>query len=115
MSNLDDISKSSTGQLELSDGSVAAGRKKRGTHVFPTCTEYIIEGSKCKRGHETIFCEWTCKSWLHHCCAGISLQAFAELREFLKCPHCQLKMYKMKLAAYNKLSTLKRFGSLFAE
>lgn len=91
---------SSTRHLKSTEGSTAAGRKKRGTCVCPICNESIVEGIKNKKGQDAIFCEGVCVTWLHHQCAGLSQLAFVELQnstESFHCPHCQLKMYKLEI------------------
>lgn len=87
-------------RLKSTEGSTAAGRKKRGTCVCPICNESIVDGTKNKKGQDAIFCEGVSDSFLHRRCAGLSQTAFAELQnstETFHCPHRQLKMCKLEI------------------
>ena len=78
-----------------------AGRRKRGTCVCPICNETIVDTTKNKKGHDAIFCEGICDSWLHRRCAGLSQPAFTELQnsaESFVCLHCQLKLCKSEIS-----------------
>lgn len=77
-----------------------AGRKKKGTCVCPICSESILDTIKTKKGHDGLFCEGVCDSWVDQCCAGRSRSTFAELQnstESFHCPHCQLKLCRSDL------------------
>ena len=68
--------------------------KKKGGCNCPICLEIIIESTKSKSGHDAIFCEGHCNSWLHRRSAGLSKPLFAGLEKSTDpfyCPHCQLQ------------------------
>ena len=47
--------------------------------ICPICEEAVVDSSSKSIGHDTIFCEGTCKAWLHGGCAGMSKAAFVEV------------------------------------
>ena len=68
--------------------------KKKGGCICPICMELIVESTKSKAGHDAIYCEGYCNSWLHRRCAGLSKPLFASMeksKDPFHCPHCQLK------------------------
>ena len=68
--------------------------KKKGGCICPICLEVIQDSSKSKKGHDSIFCEGQCNSWLHRGCAGLPKSVFTSLLDSsdpFYCPHCQLK------------------------
>ena len=68
--------------------------KKKGGCTCPICLETIIESTKSKSGHDAIYCEGHCNSWLHRRCAGLSKPLFVSLEKSTDpfyCPHCQLR------------------------
>ncbi|XP_065904034.1 uncharacterized protein [Dysidea avara] len=48
---------------------VTKKRKQGEEYICPICTDIIIENTKEVDGHDAIFCEGTCNSWLHRQCA----------------------------------------------
>ena len=63
--------------------------KKGEEYICPICTELIIEGTDKVEGHNAIYCEGTCDSWLHHQCTGLSKPAFQLfVNKPYRCPHC---------------------------
>ena len=72
-------------------------RKQGEEYICPICTDIIIENTKEVDGHDAIFCEGTCNSWLHRQCAGLSKSLFQSLAKSEKsyhCPHCRLASYE---------------------
>lgn len=70
--------------------------KKKGGCICPICMEIIVESTKSKAGHDAIYCEGLCNSWLHRRCAGLSKPLFTSMEKSsdpFYCPHCQLKNY----------------------
>ena len=68
--------------------------KKKGGCICPICLEVIQDSSKNKKGHDAIFCEGLCNSWLHRGCAGLPKSVFTSLVDSsdpFHCTHCQLK------------------------
>ena len=68
--------------------------KKKGGCICPICLEAIIEPTKTKLGHDAIFCDGFCDSWLHRKCAGLSKPLFTtwiKSSDSYFCPHCQLR------------------------
>ena len=61
--------------------------------ICPICEEAVIDPSSKSVRHDSIFCEGTCKAWLHHWCAGMSKATFVEVcdtDDLLFCPYCRL-------------------------
>jgi len=74
--------------------SQAKKTKKKGGCICPICLEVILEPSKSKKGHDAIYCEGLCSSWLHRHCAGLPKSVFISLEKSpdpFYCPHCLLK------------------------
>ena len=72
--------------------------KKKGGCAYncPICSEVIIEPTKSKKGHDAIYCEGLCSSWLHRHCAGLPKSVFVSLEKSpdpFYCPHCLLKKH----------------------
>ena len=76
---------------------VTKKRKQGEECICPICTEIIIENTNEVDGHDAIFCEGTCNSWLHRQCAGLSkslFQSLAKPEKSYHCPHCRLASYE---------------------
>ena len=61
--------------------------------ICPVCLDPILDATEDTEGHEAIFCESTCNSWIHRQCAGLSqtlYKIFEESDEPFYCPHCRL-------------------------
>ena len=70
--------------------------KKKGGCTCPICLEVIQDASKSKKGHDAIYCEGQCNSWLHRGCAGLPKSVFTSLQNSpdpFYCPHCQLSSH----------------------
>ena len=68
--------------------------KKKGGCICPISLETIIKSTKSKSGHDAIFCEGHCNSWLHRRFSWLSKPLFAGLEKSTNpfyCPHCQLQ------------------------
>ena len=94
---------SSARRSKSTDGAIqpVAGRRERGIYVCPICNETILNTTKTKKGHDAIFCEGVCDSWLHRRCAGLSQPSFVELQnstESFHCPHCQLRLCRSEIS-----------------
>ena len=75
--------------------------KKKGGCICPICMEIIVESTKSKAGHDAIYCEGYCNSWLHRRCEGLSKPLFTCMEKSTDpfyCPHCQLKNYSTEIA-----------------
>ena len=75
--------------------------KKKGGCICPICLETIIESTKSKPGHDAIFCEGYCSSWLHRKCAGLPKPLFTTLVKSSDpyiCPHCQLRIVTVEVS-----------------
>ena len=74
-------------------------KNEKGTFVCPVCTENIAEATKTKQGQDAIFCEGSCKTWLHRKYAGLSRMAFANLDKNVPyiCPHCRLQIQENEI------------------
>ena len=72
-------------------------KKKEGNPcICPICIEVIEEKSDKNEGHDAIFYEGKCESWLHRQCAGLSKPVFIYFRDSdisFHCPHCRLLYY----------------------
>ena len=42
----------------------------------PICDDQILDAKGRRKGHDAIFCDGTCQTWLHRGCAGLSRRAF---------------------------------------
>ena len=80
--------------------------KKKGGCICPICLETIIESTKTKSGHDAIFCEGYCSSWLHRKCAGLPKSLFTTLVKSSDpyfCPHCQLRNVTVEVSKLTKI------------
>ena len=72
-------------------------KKKEGNPcICPICIEVIKEKSDKNEGHDAIFCEGKCNSWLRRQCAGLSKPVFIYFHDLdisFHCPHRQLLYY----------------------
>ena len=63
------------------------------TFICPICEEAVVDPSSKNVGHDSIFCEGTCKAWLHRGCAGMSKTVFEKVCDTddpFFCPYCRL-------------------------
>ena len=79
--------------------------------ICPICEDQILEAKGRRKGHDAIFCDGTCQSWLHRGCAGLSRKAFeAQVNsngEFY-CPTCHLNVFESIMADMKReLTTVK--------
>jgi len=83
---------------KVSGASKEAKKRKQGEeYICPICADIIIENTDEVVGHDAIFCEGICNSWLHRQCAGLSkplFQLFSNSEKQYQCPHCQLAAYE---------------------
>ena len=81
-------------------------KKKKGGCICPICEESIDD-----KLQQSIFCEGTCDSWLHRCCAGLSRAAFSKLEgstEKFSCP-CRLHDQAIEISSLKEsLASLQR-------
>ena len=82
-------------------------KKKKGGCICPICEELIDD-----KLQQSIFCEGTCDSWLHRCCAGLSRAAFSKLEGFTEkfsCPSCRLHDQAIEISSLKEsLASLQR-------
>ena len=72
-----------------------------GWYECPICEEVIRDESKMHAGEDAIFCEGSCRTWLHRKCAGLSKSAFERLQgseDPFRCPHCYVAKMQQELA-----------------
>ena len=77
-----------------SDSPLNSSKKKIKKKGGCICLERIIESTKSESGHDVIYYEGHCNSWLHRRCAELSKPLFASLEKSIDpfyCPHCQLQ------------------------
>uniref|UniRef100_A0A1X7TKZ1 PHD-type domain-containing protein n=1 Tax=Amphimedon queenslandica TaxID=400682 RepID=A0A1X7TKZ1_AMPQE len=61
---------------------------KKQRHICPICEEQVVDSR-----HNSIFCDGSCSTWLHHGCAGLTKRALSNLEgsvEPFVCPSCRL-------------------------
>ena len=61
--------------------------------VCPVCEDTTQEAKGRNKGQYAIFCDSSCKAWIHRCCAGLSTTAFGKLADSntnFYCPTCCL-------------------------
>ena len=67
----------------------------------PICDDQILDAKGRRKGHDAIFCDGTCQTWLHRGCAGLSRRAFeaqvGSRGEFF-CPTCRLNALEAVVA-----------------
>jgi len=72
-------------------------RKQGEEYICPICADVIIESTEEVEGHDAIYCEGACNSWLHRQCAGLSKSlflSFANSDKAYQCSHCRLAAYE---------------------
>ena len=77
--------------------------KQRDQYVYPICSEVIIEDNDTNSDQNTIYCESTCDTWLHHQCAGIPKSIFESLKNSNKpfyWMYCRLTSYESQLLEF---------------
>ena len=78
--------------------------KRSSAHKFtcPICDDAIEDCSTKARGHDAVFCDGHCNTWLHRGCAGLSKTAFKKVTESndpFFCTRCYLSQHKEELIA----------------
>jgi len=69
-------------------------KKKKGGYTCPVCLEVILDSTKSKtNGHDAIYCEGKCNSWLYGHCTGLSKPVFNKFQTSPDRPHCLLKKH----------------------
>ena len=74
--------------------------------ICPVCLDPIVDATEDTEGHEAIYCESTCNSWIHRQCAGLSKTLFKKLEESDEpfcCPHCRLVLQDKQLQELKSL------------
>ena len=70
--------------------------------ICPICDHAIEDCSSKAKGHDAVFCDGHCNTWLHRGCAGLSKTAFnnvTESSEPFYCTRCSLSQHKEELNA----------------
>jgi len=82
------------------DSSPMNKREKKHKEIESNCSicqEVIIEGEE---GHDAIFCEGHCQSWIHRKCSGLTNQVFEKICKsdnVYMCPFCMLSIQNSEL------------------
>ena len=66
------------------------------------CEEVITESSNNTPGEDAVFCNGTCKSWIHRRCGGLSAAQFkvvSSSNEPFLCPQCTLMQNSVEIAS----------------
>lgn len=61
--------------------------------ICPVCEERIVDESAKRKGQDAVFCDHTCKTWLHRRCAGLSRDSFDAVSRSnspFYCPQCRM-------------------------
>ena len=64
------------------------------------CLEAIQDRSHTSEGQDSVFCEGECQRWLHRTCAGLTNQAFDQIRssdERFYCYQCFVTLHKSEM------------------
>ena len=96
----------STGQKATSK------RLSSAKHICPICEDVIVDQSSSNKGHDSVFCDGLCNTWLHRGCAGLSKLAFEQVvasSDSFYCPHCSLLQQKKEIASLK--ATVERLSS----
>ena len=73
------------------------------THSCTICLDAIIDATADRDGHDAVFCDGVCNSWIHRRCAGLSSSAFKAISSPLNskqpfhCPTCRLNMHSKEI------------------
>lgn len=62
--------------------------KEKSKTVCAVCDEVILEAEDQNEGHDAVYCEGECQSWLHRKCAGLTHKAFVKICESNDPYHC---------------------------
>ena len=71
-------------------------------YVCPICDDIIKDQSSSAEGHDSVFCDGHCNTWLHCGCTGLSKFAFTQIAAPSKsfyCMHCSLSLQKKEVAS----------------
>lgn len=97
--------KNGTENVDNSTKSIAGkGAKSSKTkHTCLICMEVIVDSTPRKPGHDSIFCDGECQSWIHRRCAGLSKLAFSKLCSVSNtkpfyCPNCRLEQQSLEIS-----------------
>lgn len=74
--------------------------KLKSSCTCPICADVILDKTATLQGHEAIFCDGDCQSWLHRGCAGLSKARLLEVSKYKNpfyCPQCQLARHSAEL------------------
>ena len=83
-------------------------KKEKGTSfVCPICTENIIESTRGRQGHDAVYCEGSCNTWLHRKCVGLTKTAYDNLDNDTPyiCPHCQIQVQQNEIQSLKNTLT----------
>ena len=72
-------------------------------YTCPICLEVIVDITPRKPGHNSIYCDSECQSWIHHRCAGLLTLAFSNLCDSLNkksfyYPNCHLEQQSLAIS-----------------
>ena len=86
------------GSPDKQNSEAEAKKMKEGEdYICPICLDKIVEDSENTEGHDAVYCEGTCDTWIHRRCAGLSKTLFKVYQNSDKpyhCPHCKLLEYE---------------------
>ena len=89
-------------------------RSSNAKHLCPICDDAIEDSSSKSKGHDAVFCDGTCNTWLHRGCAGLSKIAFKKVASSshpFYCTHCSLSEQKKEIEALK--GTVEKLSSDF--
>ena len=88
------------------------GPRKKQKFICPICQDIIIDATNKKDGHDSIFCDGHCQTWLHRTCASLSKPAFdlaCKSNNPFFCPNCRLDVQDKEIlslkSTINNLAT----------
>ena len=84
------------------------------------CEEVITESSNNTPGEDAVFCDGTCKSWIHRRCGGLSAAQFkvvSSSNEPFLCPQCKLMQNSVEIASLKAevVSLTKKVDDIFRQ
>jgi len=77
-------------------------------YIFPVCLDEITEATTEIEGHDAIFCEGGCQTFIHRHHAGLStplFKAFQVLDRPFQCANCCISQYESLLTSMKSTVT----------
>ena len=107
------------GKDPVKERSPSSSKASKNSYTCPICEDVIKEArAGVTTGHDSVYCDGLCRTWLHRGCAGLSKKAFEVLsksNDKFHCLKCTFSTQKVTSHSNDTTSHVADFHSLLAD